>query len=110
MTIDPTPPAAAIDEHRIADLEPGGPEQAQMRGHADQRRRGDRFVGHARRRGIQPALVDRAVLGKRALAAHQALVRAPHAIADAEPRRVRPRAATMPARSQPTINGRGNGQ
>ena len=79
--------------------------QPQVGRDADQRHRRGRLAVDARRRGIEPLLVDRRIFGKRALPAQQSLVRSPHAIAGANRFACGPTASTTPARSQPMMYG-----
>ena len=89
-TIEPTPPLPPLTKIVSPGFQLGFAEQAQMGRDADQGTGGGVFVVHVGRRGIEPLLIDGAVLGKRALPAHQPLVRSPDAVAHLESLRLRP--------------------
>ena len=84
------PAGAAVDEHVFAHLQLRLAEQPQVRGDADQRRGRRVLIGDFLGRRIEPALVDRGVLGERSLASEQPLVAAPDAVALAILRHARP--------------------
>ena len=70
-----------MNENVLADLQLGVAKQAQVRGQSDQRAGGGVAFGNVFGERIEPTLLDRRKLGEGSLAAQEALVAAPHAVA-----------------------------
>ncbi len=87
-TIEPTPPVPPLTNSVSPAFNRAVAHEAEVCGDAHERAGGGGFVGHAVGNGIEPALVDRGILGKCALPAEESLVAAPHAVADFESLRV----------------------